>query len=65
MKDSYDVVVVGAGIVGTAIAYNLSQAGIRDVLVLENQVLYKEEQPASGVSDVDPYKGEYRVVGKH
>jgi len=36
-----------------------------DVLVLENQVLYKEEQPASGVSDVDPYKGEYRVVGEH
>jgi len=35
MKDSYDVGVVGAGIVGTAIAYNLSQVGIQDVPVLE------------------------------
>ncbi len=39
MKDSYDVVVVGAGIVGTAIAYNLSQAGIQDVLVLEKNTV--------------------------
>ena len=39
MKDSYDVVVVGAGIVGTAIAYNLTQAGIQDVLLLEKNTV--------------------------
>ncbi len=39
MKDSYEVVVVGAGIVGAAIAYNLTQAGIRDVLVLEKDTV--------------------------
>jgi glycine/D-amino acid oxidase-like deaminating enzyme len=39
MKDSYDVVVVGAGIVGAAIAYNLTQTGIQDVLVLEKNTV--------------------------
>ena len=39
MKDSYDVIVVGAGIVGTAIAYNLAQAGIKDVLLLEKNTV--------------------------
>jgi len=39
MKNNYDVVVVGAGIVGAAIAYNLSQAGIQDVLLLEKNTL--------------------------
>ena len=39
MKDSYDVIVVGAGIVGTAIAYNLARAGIKDVLLLEKNTV--------------------------
>ncbi len=39
MKGSYDVVVVGAGIVGAAIAYNLTQTGIQDVLVLEKNTV--------------------------
>ncbi len=39
MKDNYDVIVVGAGIVGTAIAYNLAQAGIKDVLLLEKNTV--------------------------
>jgi glycine/D-amino acid oxidase-like deaminating enzyme len=39
MKDSYDVIVVGAGIVGTAIAYNLARAGIEDVLLLEKNTV--------------------------
>jgi len=43
VKDSYDVIVVGAGIVGTAIAYNLAQTGIKDVLLLEKN---REPHPA-------------------
>ncbi len=39
MKESYDVVVVGAGIVGAAIAYHLTEAGIHDVLVLERNTV--------------------------
>jgi len=39
MKDSYDVIVVGAGIVGTAIAYNLARSGIKDVLLLEKNTV--------------------------
>jgi glycine/D-amino acid oxidase-like deaminating enzyme len=39
MKNSYEVVVVGAGIVGTAIAYHLARAGIKDVLLLEKNTV--------------------------
>ena len=34
---SADVVIIGAGIVGSSIAYHLTQAGCRNVLVLERE----------------------------
>ena len=41
MTDRYDVVVVGAGIAGSALASALARAG-KDVLVLEQQTTYKD-----------------------
>ncbi|HEY4866005.1 MAG TPA: FAD-binding oxidoreductase [Candidatus Dormibacteraeota bacterium] len=35
MRNSADVVVVGAGIIGSSVAYNLARLGVRDVLLLE------------------------------
>ncbi|HUP87575.1 MAG TPA: NAD(P)/FAD-dependent oxidoreductase [Acidimicrobiales bacterium] len=42
MADRYDVVVVGAGIAGSALASTLAQRG-RSVLVLEQQTTYKDK----------------------
>ncbi|HEX5807706.1 MAG TPA: FAD-dependent oxidoreductase, partial [Anaerolineales bacterium] len=36
MKSSYDAIVIGAGVMGASIAYNLSQRGLK-VLILERQ----------------------------
>ena len=35
--DTAEVVIVGGGIVGSSIAYHLTQAGCRDVLVIERE----------------------------
>ena len=37
MKSSADVVIIGAGIVGCSIAYHLTEAGCRNVLLLERE----------------------------
>ena len=37
MADSADVVIIGAGIVGSSIAFHLTEAGCRNVLVLERE----------------------------
>src|ERR1035438_8494788 len=37
MQDTAEVVIVGAGIVGASIAYHLTEAGCKDVLVLERE----------------------------
>jgi sarcosine oxidase subunit beta len=39
MADGHNVVIVGAGVVGCAIAYNLTVLGERDVLLLEREAL--------------------------
>ena len=39
MKKSYDVVIIGGGIVGCSIAFELAQRGRRDVLVIEHKYL--------------------------
>src|SRR5262245_30324834 len=39
MKDRYDVVIVGAGVHGLAIAYYLCKRGIRNIAVLERGYL--------------------------
>jgi D-arginine dehydrogenase len=44
-RDRFQVVVVGAGIAGAAVAWFLAEAGVGDVLVLE-----REEQPGSHAS---------------
>ncbi|HLV00351.1 MAG TPA: FAD-binding oxidoreductase [Acidobacteriota bacterium] len=37
MKDGYEVVIVGAGIIGLSIAYNLAKEGCTDILVMEKE----------------------------
>src|ERR1700675_693943 len=37
MSESADVVIIGAGIVGSSIAYHLTEAGCKNVLVLERE----------------------------
>src|SRR5689334_20036972 len=37
MNQSADVVIIGAGIVGSSIAYHLTAAGVKNVLVLERE----------------------------
>ena len=39
MKTTADVVVIGGGVVGTSILYNLGQLGITDTLLIERDVL--------------------------
>ena len=39
LKDRYDVVIIGGGVHGLAIAYYLTKLGIRDVAVLEAKYL--------------------------
>jgi sarcosine oxidase subunit beta len=39
MKSSADVVVIGAGIIGTSIAYHLAKKGVRDVVVVEMDLI--------------------------
>ena len=39
LKDSYDVVIVGGGAHGLAIAYELAKRGIRDVAVLDKSYM--------------------------
>jgi len=43
MRSTADVVIIGAGIVGSSIAWHLKQAGCQDVVLLE-----KETQPGTG-----------------
>src|ERR1700689_4866150 len=37
MPKSADVVIIGAGIVGSSIAFHLTEAGVRNVLVIERE----------------------------
>jgi sarcosine oxidase subunit beta len=37
MAKSADVIIIGAGIVGSSIAFHLTEAGVRDVLVIERE----------------------------
>ena len=39
MKKSYDIVIIGGGIIGCAIAFELTRRGRRDVLVIEREYL--------------------------
>ena len=39
MSDTHDVIVVGGGVIGTAIAFNLAQLGIKRVVLLEKNVI--------------------------
>ncbi|NQV31208.1 MAG: hypothetical protein HQ515_00860, partial [Phycisphaeraceae bacterium] len=42
-------------------AYRCFMATDMDALVLENQVLYKQEQPGPGAADVDQYKSQFKL----
>ena len=37
MPPSADVVIIGAGIVGSSIAFHLTEAGVKNVLVIERE----------------------------
>ncbi len=39
MKDGYEVIIVGGGVVGTAIAFNLAELGVKRVLLLERNAV--------------------------
>lgn len=39
MKDAYEVIVIGGGIVGCSIAFELAKRGIKDVLLLEKRYI--------------------------
>ena len=39
MKSKAEVVIIGGGISGCAIAYNLAQKGVKDVVVLEKEYI--------------------------
>jgi glycine/D-amino acid oxidase-like deaminating enzyme len=38
MNQTYDAIVIGAGVIGASVAYNLSQRGLK-VLILERQTV--------------------------
>ncbi len=38
-KKSYDVVIIGAGVIGCAVAYELTKLGLRDVLILDRDYI--------------------------
>jgi len=42
-------------------AYRCFMVTDMDVLVLENQVLYKEQQPDTGAADTDQYKAQFKL----
>jgi len=42
-------------------AYRCFMATDMDVLVLENQILYKEEQPETETADIDQYKSQFKL----
>jgi carbamoyltransferase len=42
-------------------AYRCFMATDMDVLVLENEILYKQEQPRSGAADMDQYKSQFKL----
>ncbi len=35
MKSQADVVIIGGGIIGTSVAYHLAKSGVRDVVLVE------------------------------
>ena len=39
MKSSADVVIIGGGVVGCSIAYNLARLGVKDIVLLEKNFL--------------------------
>ena len=39
MKTTAEVIIIGAGVIGTSIAYNLAKAGCHEVLVLEKDII--------------------------
>ena len=39
LPDQASIVIVGGGVMGTSIAFHLSEAGVRDVLLLEQSQL--------------------------
>jgi carbamoyltransferase len=42
-------------------AYRCFMATDMDALVLENQILYKQEQPKPGETDADQYKSQFKL----
>ena len=39
MKENYNFIIVGGGVVGVSIAYHLAKAGVEDILLVERDEL--------------------------
>ncbi len=39
MKKGYDIVIIGGGIIGCSIAFELSKRGVKDILLVEKRFL--------------------------
>jgi glycine/D-amino acid oxidase-like deaminating enzyme len=48
-KELYDVVVIGAGIVGCSVSYHLAKAGLKVALIDKGSVAGEASQAASGM----------------
>lgn len=49
-KKTYDVVVMGGGVMGSSIAYHLSKMGCKNVAVVERDPTYKHASAVLSVS---------------
>nr|WP_318032831.1 FAD-dependent oxidoreductase [Mycoplasmopsis cynos] len=66
MKRKYDVVIIGGGIIGGAIAYELSQYKLKTLLLEKNPVFADETSKGNsgainGGFDPDPHKIEAKL----
>ena len=53
MKSTADVVIVGGGVIGTSLLFNLGRLGVTDTLLLEKDVLGSESTGQGPIHSID------------
>ena len=53
MKPTADVVIVGGGVIGTSLLFNLGRLGVTDTLLLEKDVLGSESTGQGPIHSID------------